>query len=303
MIQYICQYCGKNFKSKRSKSCHERLCKLNQNRPDITYLTTNAINTNNKIKNKLIKYVLFDRVCEYCHRHFYIYDIENRKNFPKCCSTKCSHGLSGSQNNKGTKICKCIKCNNEFEINKHANPNKFICNGCKAKTKEYNKYLKDLEKEKIKNENLEQIKVLNNEHKKRILTDETIQKLREAGKKSAQKQSETRRSKNEIKFCNLCENYFNNVEHNKPIFNGWDSDVIIHDIKFAILWNGKVHYEPIFGQKNFNRVTNRDKIKIKEIQNFGYIPYIIKDTGKFNINFVQKKFEEFINFLKENKYI
>jgi hypothetical protein len=54
-----------------------------------------------------------------------------------------------------------------------------------------------------------------------------------------------RRSKNEIKFCILCEQNFSNVEHNKPIFNGWDADIIIHDIKYAILWNGAWHYKKL----------------------------------------------------------
>ena len=56
-----------------------------------------------------------------------------------------------------------------------------------------------------------------------------------AGRASAKVQNENRRSKNEIYFCELCENYFNNVKHNEPIFNGWDADVIITDYKLAIL--------------------------------------------------------------------
>jgi len=41
-----------------------------------------------------------------------------------------------------------------------------------------------------------------------------------AGRKSVEKQSELRRSKNEKYFCELCENYFQRVRHNEPIFNG-----------------------------------------------------------------------------------
>lgn len=45
------------------------------------------------------------------------------------------------------------------------------------------------------------------------------------------------RSKNEILFCELCEQYFGkeNVLHNIPMFNGWDADVIIPKFKLAIL--------------------------------------------------------------------
>ncbi|MCK9293269.1 hypothetical protein M0P25_04300 [archaeon] len=60
------------------------------------------------------------------------------------------------------------------------------------------------------------------------------------GKKAglASVKSQDKRSKNEIYFSELCEKYFHNIETNKQIFNGWDADIIIHDIKYAVLWNG-----------------------------------------------------------------
>ena len=64
-----------------------------------------------------------------------------------------------------------------------------------------------------------------------------------AGRISAQKNC--RRSKNEIYFYELCNEKFSNVIHNEQIFNGWDADVILQDLKIAILWNGKWHYEKI----------------------------------------------------------
>ena len=45
------------------------------------------------------------------------------------------------------------------------------------------------------------------------------------------------------------------------------------------------------------QVKNRDKIKIKEIADAGWVPYIIKDMGKFNKKFVRNKFEEFKIYL------
>ena len=326
---FICKYCGKECKSKLSKSCHERLCKLNPNKVDTTYLSQNAINTNiNKIQKhndyKLyLKKIKFECVCENCNKIFYIEDYENRKYFPKCCSSFCSHSLSGKTNSKGTKQIKCMKCGNIFEANKHSNS--YICNNCKlinkeAKSKNTNKSY--IQISKIEMPYLNRCIVCNNlfnirhritcsdechniylKNRKQYLSKETLQKFREVGKESAKKQSELRRSKNEIEFCKLCENYFDNVEHNKPIFNGWDGDIILPDIKFAILWNGNVHYKPIFGEANYNRIINRDKIKLKEINNAGYIPYIIKDIGKHNNNFVQEKFDEFIKYLIDNDYI
>ena len=64
-----------------------------------------------------------------------------------------------------------------------------------------------------------------------------------------------------------------------------------------MLWNGKWHYEKITNKHSVEQVQNRDKIKCKEIYTKGWIPYIIKDLGKFNKNFVQKEFEKFLEFL------
>lgn len=112
--------------------------------------------------------------------------------------------------------------------------------------------------------------------------------------KSCQTQKETRRSKNEIAFCELCEKYFKNVKHNERIFNGWDADIIIEDYKIAVLWNGKWHYEKITKNHYVEQVQNRDKIKIEEIKKAGYVPYIIKDVGKYNINKVKNEFNLFL---------
>lgn len=117
---------------------------------------------------------------------------------------------------------------------------------------------------------------------------------RKGGQSSAAKQSETRRSKNEKYFSELCKEYFKSVKTNEPIFNGWDADVIIEDLKIAVLWNGKWHYEKITKKHSVKQVQNRDRIKIKEIDNCGYVPYVIKDMGRYDRLFVEKKFKEFL---------
>lgn len=120
------------------------------------------------------------------------------------------------------------------------------------------------------------------------------------GKKSAEIQSRNRRSKNEIYFAELCEKEFNNILTNEPKFNGWDADIIIEDLKIAVMWNGKWHYEKITEKHSVKQVQNRDKIKVKEIKNKGYIPYIIKDMGKYDKEFVEKEFNKFKNMLGSN---
>ena len=118
--------------------------------------------------------------------------------------------------------------------------------------------------------------------------------MRAGGKKSAAAQGDKRRSKNEQYFYHLCKEHFNEVKHNEPMFNGWDADIIIEDIKVAVLWNGKWHYEQITEKHSPKQVQNRDNIKISEIRKCGYKPYIIKDMGKYDPKFVEEEFNKFI---------
>lgn len=120
---------------------------------------------------------------------------------------------------------------------------------------------------------------------------------RKFGLKSAEIQKENRRSKNEIYFFDLCKEKYNEVLNNEPIFNGWDADVVITKYKIAILWNGKWHYEKITKKHSVKQVENRDKIKIKEIESCGYLPYIIKDMGRENKDFVEKEFEKLTGYI------
>lgn len=107
------------------------------------------------------------------------------------------------------------------------------------------------------------------------------------------------RSKNEILFGELCSNHFDNVIYNTPMFNGWDADVIVTDLKVAVLWNGKWHYEKLTQKHSVKQVQNRDKIKVMEIENCGYIPYVIKDMGSYNKQKVNEEFSKFIQWIGE----
>jgi hypothetical protein len=111
------------------------------------------------------------------------------------------------------------------------------------------------------------------------------------------KSKQGKRSKNEILFSELCLGEFKNVILNENIFNGWDADIILLDIKTAVLWNGKWHYEKITENHSVKQVQNRDKIKIKEIIKAGYVPYIIKDMGSYDEEFVNCQFEKFLKYI------
>jgi hypothetical protein len=111
-----------------------------------------------------------------------------------------------------------------------------------------------------------------------------------------------KRSKAEIYFFELCKKHFSNVSHNEPIFDGWDADIILHDLKIAVLYNGKWHYEKITEKHSLFQVKNRDKLKIKKIIDCGFFPYIIKDMGRFNKDFVDKEFSKFRKKISANKF-
>ena len=112
--------------------------------------------------------------------------------------------------------------------------------------------------------------------------------------KGRSKTNRVRRSKNEILFFSLCDKYFDNVRHNDPCFDGWDADVIIDDIKVAVLWNSAWHYKKITEAHSLEQVQNRDKLKIETIQRLGWRPYIIKDMGVHNPQFVREQFQIFL---------
>ena len=191
------------------------------------------------------------------------------------------------------KIAYCVDCGKELIIYKRASSKTCRCDNCR--------------KNHIRQRRLQyRLNFLNNDyeiHFGRKYSKESWLALHNGGCKGIQHQGDLRRSKNEIEFCKLCEEYFDNVKHNESIFNGWDADVIIEDIKFAVLWNGPWHYKQITKSHSVKQTQNRDKIKVKEIEECGWTPYIIKDIGKANKDFVKEKFDEFLKYLKENSII
>lgn len=205
---------------------------------------------------------------------------EHKKECPKCgksfaanrefCSRKCANSHFVSEDHKkkvsetlkqkypkNNTIRRCLDCGKEISRN-----SKGYCKKCAPKHK--------------------------------IVSAETREKLRQAGKKSANTQKEKRRSKNEILFSELISENFK-IVCNEPMFNGWDADIIIPSKKIAILWNGNWHYKEICGQ--LKQVQNRDRIKYSEIVKAGYLPYIIVDLGKFSKNKCEKEYSRFVDFV------
>lgn len=297
----ICQYCNKEYKNVKQ---HERLCKLNPNHVNLTYLSQNAINTNKKLKGThKTEYKEYDIICPNCGKH-HIENISvnnyNKGKYKKYCCSSCANSRKHTDETKQKISSSLLKTNNT--VSKHKENKKerliekqypeHICKVCNKKYYKNNLYPNSTDI--FCSSECKDYYII---HRRDFLSPESILALSNGGKKSAQVQSENRRSQNEIYFCELCEQHFNHVEHNISLFNGWDADIIIHDIKYAILWNGRWHYEKIAKLHSVLQVQNRDKIKIKEIQNYGYTPYIIKDMGKYNPDFVKEQFNIFLTHI------
>ena len=76
---------------------------------------------------------------------------------------------------------------------------------------------------------------------------------------------------------------------------------MIYDYKVAVLWNGNWHYIEIKKDSPLEKIQERDKKKIKEIEKMGWIPYIIEDRGKYNKTFVENEFQKFMDFIQTFK--
>ncbi len=173
----------------------------------------------------------------------------------------------------------------------HHKPGKFCSRACasgshKPSIETKNKIsstLKAREKSKKKNRTYSLIcascnnSFIANYKKKKTCSPEcTKNRLIESGKKSAA--NNVKRSKDEINLYELCSNFYNKVSHNETIFNGWDADILIHDKKLAILWNGPWHYKEMgLSNHSLKQVKTRDSIKVKEIINSGWTPIIFED--------------------------
>jgi len=210
---------------------------------------------------------------------------------------------------------KCKHCDNIVDYI-HCNEKDVYCSRSCANKREHSletkeKIKKSVNSNIIKSEKfcLNCNKDIKNTRKKQIYCSMTCASLffckTEKGKEHIRKiveksiNTQVRRSKNEILFFEKCFDLFKDVECNKNIFNGWDADIIIHDFKLAVLWNGKWHYEKIREGHSLSQVQNRDRIKIKEIEKFGYIPYTIKDMGRFSKEKVKEEFSKLIEYIKK----
>lgn len=288
-MEGTCKYCGetKEYDNKYQFGGHVGNCYLNPKR--------NKVRESQRIEVKTYTFNCLKCGDEYKLDLMVTHFAKGKHS--KYCNIKCAN--SRVFDTTKTRECNCADCGCEITIKNNASTKTSLCDGCKIikseilLIEESNKIYTCNDCNKIiESKNAKYCDVCRIEHQK--------QGGRVGGRKSAQSQSETRRSKNEIYFYELCDKHFNNVRSNEQIFNGWDADVIIDDIKIAILWNGKWHYEKITEKHSVKQVQNRDRIKIKEIENYGYVPYVIKDMGRHNKEFVNEQFNIFLKYVGNN---
>lgn len=266
---YVCQKCGKVFIDWKKFKFHE-----GWHFAEEKFLEKIKLKKENDTATKCERKF----ICYKCGKEFtmkltdndYEKFLKNHNHF--YCSKSCANSKKHSEESKA-KIKESLK---KYFANKEHKQRMFICKKCGIK------YIfdKDLNPGSTAKFCSFECREYYKSHRKEFLSEYAIKQLSEAGKKGMQTQKELRRSKNEIAFCKLCEEAFKNVLHNEAMFNGWDADVILPDFKVAVLWNGKWHYEKITEQHSVKQVQNRDKIKMTEIENFGYVPYVIKDLRK-----------------------
>ena len=131
-----------------------------------------------------------------------------------------------------------------------------------------------------------------------LYTPEGIEQRKINGSKGGKMASKVKRSKNEIYFYELCSKYLNcQVLPNHSMFDGYDADIVIPDLKIAIEWNGKWHYAQVHKFHDFERTQRNDKKKKAMIEKSQYDLYIIKDMGGYNKKFVEQ-FELFKEYIK-----
>ena len=214
--------------------------------------------------------------------------------------------ISGEyKNNKQLLDIKCSKCNNIYKQNFDRYKRGYRHQECPIKKdKKTNIPKRNCDECKLKyqpcrnNTKFCNIKC----YYKYMATDQEYKdKCKLYGKKGGMISLKTQknRSKNEILFSKYCKKFYGkkDVKCNIPMFNGYDTDVLIVSKKIAIEWNGIWHYKKIHENHNLLRIQAKDKYKEKIIPSFGYELYVIKDMKSYNEKFVKKQFDKFIDYM------
>lgn len=267
MLEYTCKFCQETFyfEKKQQAGAHVVNCSMNPNKKNII---DKILKTKNQIKSERIL------KCEKCGDEYRINVTDHiylKGDYSKHCSYKCSNSRNHSDEVK-LKISVSLK----KKLPKPKKEIKYVIRKCK--NCDINFQTKETSAQKFCS-------------------------YKCAGSFGGKNSKQGKRSKNEILLFEYCKKEYNNVLSNENLFNGWDADIIINDFKIAILWNGVWHYKKVTKNHSLKQVKNRDLIKIKEIKKMGYEPYIIKDMGKHDPEFVKKEFDILKKYILDKKNV
>ena len=236
-------------------------------------------------------------ICKNCGKKIFRTPSDLTRGYDNAfCGSSCSasfHNEKRKENGFSTKNKKkqalCIKCNNQIEVSIHAQSNTYYCKDCKPKKKRIGGPHKCIV---CSNINVPFFGKYCDECRSLV--------HQKTACKTAAKRKDKKRSKNEILFGSLCEERYKNITFNQAIFNNWDADILLYDYKLAIHWNGAWHYKFCGGKHKLGMVQNRDNIKYKEVEKYGWTNYIIKDMGKANEKLVRTEFEKLVKYINEH---
>src|ERR1700722_4350822 len=300
IIQLICSHCGAQFERPEKQYKYQKKVSGDNYKPFCSLLCQ-ADSKKHKIKT----------TCANCGETVFKRIVDFNKNTNNFCTHTCSAQFNNKERKKNgfslkgkQKEAKCIICNKIGFLAINASVKTFLCINCKPpKIRKQNKQRES----RIHDVNciICNIKFFTPSGKGKYCKT-CIKQVRSdlgkrIGKLSAAKQ--VRRSKNEIYFSELCEKQFKTITTNDGYFQSkygnWDADIIIHDHKIAVLWNGIWHFKQVRKSHSVKQVQARDKIKIDVIKQNGYIPYVVIDMGKYNKKFVEEQFKKFNEFITD----
>lgn len=173
---------------------------------------------------------------------------------------------------KKFKEATCEKCLKIFKISLYASANSYKCEKCSLKN-----HVCEFCGKKFKNKKERQYcspycQKLDNQKKNPGMASK-------GGIISAK--NRCIRSKDEIKLYELCVKNFNyEITHNEEVIHKfkYDADIIIRDLKIAILWNGIWHYKELgFTNYSLEEIKKRDNKKIEFFYENGWDVFIFED--------------------------
>lgn len=242
------------------------------------------------------------KLCKTCFKPF------SKLNFKVYCSRTCYDNRKGFTYG-GSFITNCMYCDDEVlkyksEIRK--NPDKLYCDS-KCASMAFLPY----RKRRVMIECICEYCLKPITKYKKILRNHTFCSLRCSSKHLAQYTKRIARSNLERYLEGKIKQnfpYLKLVESNRSVCDGLELDLYLEDIRLAIEINGPIHSRPIYGDKYFSNIKERDKRK-KNICQFKEIELLcIDNCDKFTTtigqsiwsNILKPKLLEFIPFCEPN---